>query len=255
MLFKLLAVLALCALPCSAMAQEASPAATASTPTPLVTSDTTFASLFTKVPPAFLRLGDRSSLAVLGTSAAVAALVFNSDTPLTRHAAASVRFDDNLLVGHFLGDIYFQGSVALGTYLTGYAAKSPRMMLVGADLVRAQLLGGFITDVTKVIVQRQRPNGANYSFPSGHTTSAFASAAVLQRHFGYKVGVPAYLLGGYVAASRMADNRHFPSDLLVGAAVGIVSGRAVTVGRGSAKFAVTPLVAPGGGGIGLTLVN
>ena len=252
--FKSLAVLVLCLLPCSAFAQDAA-AAAAPVAAPLVTSDTTFASLFTKVPPAFRQLGNKSSLAILGTTAAMAVLVTNSDTPLTRYAATSVRFDDNLLVGHFLGDIYFQGSAALGTYLAGYAVRSPRMMLVGADLVRAQLLGGFITDVTKVIVQRQRPNGANYSFPSGHTTSAFASAAVLQRHFGYKVGVPAYLLGGYIATSRMADNRHYPSDLLVGAAVGIVSGRAVTVGRGSSKFAVTPFAAPGGGGVSLTLVN
>ena len=47
---------------------------------------------------------------------------------------------------------------------------------------------------------------------------------MLQRHFGLKAGIPAYAIGAYVAASRMADNRHFPSDLVMGAAVGIVSG-------------------------------
>jgi membrane-associated phospholipid phosphatase len=185
----------------------------------------------------------------------MAALVFNSDGPLTRHAATSARFDDNLLGGHFLGNVYFQGSVALGTYLAGYAAKRPGVMLLGADLIRAQLLSGFITDVTKVIVQRERPNGANYSFPSGHTTTAFATATVLQRHYGLKAGLPAYLIGGYVAASRMADNRHYPSDLLVGAAVGIASGRAVTVGRRGNKFALVPFAVPGGGGIALSRVN
>ena len=249
---RLLAVVLVCALPVSALAQTSTPAATEGA-RPLVNEDTKFSSLFTKVPPAFKHLGSGESLWVLGTTGAIAGLVANSDQALTRYASNSVRFDDNLLLGHGLGDIYFQGSFALGTYLVGYGAKKPRVMLLGADLVRAQLMSGFITDVTKVIVQRQRPNGANYSFPSGHTTSAFASAAVLQRHFGLKAGIPAYAIGAYVAASRMANNRHYPSDLVMGAAIGIVSGRAVTVGRGSTRLAIAPIPVPGGAGVSVTV--
>ena len=53
----------------------------------------------------------------------------------------------------------------------------------------------------KYTVRRERPDGSNNkSFPSGHAASAFATATVLQRHYGWKVGAPAYALGSYVAA-------------------------------------------------------
>ena len=78
---------------------------------------------------------------------------------------------------------------------------------------------------------------------------------MLQRHFGWKVGVPAYAFASYVAGSRLQENRHYASDVMVGAALGIVSGRAVTVGRGRATFAVSPFAAHGGGGIGFSLVG
>ena len=80
---------------------------------------------------------------------------------------------------------------------------------------------------------------------------------MLQRHYGWKVGAPAYAIASYVGASRLAENKHFMSDVLFGAGIGIVSGRAVTVGRGPKTFALVPLAAPGGGGggLGLTLVG
>ena len=59
----------------------------------------------------------------------------------------------------------------------------------------------------------------------------FATATVLQRDLGWKVGVPAYGLATYVAASRIQDKRHFLSDVTFGAAIGIVAGRSVTIGQ------------------------
>ena len=49
-----------------------------------------------------------------------------------------------------------------------------------------------LTLAVKAAVRRTRPEGAGFSFPSGHATITFASATVLQQHFGWKVGVPAY---------------------------------------------------------------
>ena len=54
----------------------------------------------------------------------------------------------------------------------------------------------------KMAVRRGRPDGTRFSFPSGHSAVTFASATVLQQHFGWKVGVPAYAVAAYVAASR-----------------------------------------------------
>ena len=78
---------------------------------------------------------------------------------------------------------------------------------------------------------------------------------MLQRHFGWKVGIPAYGVASYVAASRLQTNRHYLSDIAFGAALGIVAGHTVTIGRGNARFAVAPVAAPGGGGVAFTWIG
>ena len=112
-----------------------------------------------------------------------------------------------------------------------------------------------LTAAIKVSVQRDRPDGTEYSFPSGHTSVTFASATVLQRHFGPKVGIPAYGLATFVAASRINEKRHFLSDVAFGAAIGILSGRTVTIGSGDKRFAVTPMAAPNGVGVSLNWIG
>ncbi|MFT3738018.1 MAG: hypothetical protein QM786_04620 [Breznakibacter sp.] len=54
-----------------------------------------------------------------------------------------------------------------------------------------------LTYSLKHIIDKERPNGEKYSFPSGHASVAFTGAAFLDRRFGWKVGVPAYLPAGY----------------------------------------------------------
>ena len=78
---------------------------------------------------------------------------------------------------------------------------------------------------------------------------------MLQRHFGWKVGIPAYAVASYVAASRIQMKRHYLSDVAFGAALGIVAGRTVTVGHGDARFAVAPIATAGGGGVGFTWIG
>ena len=141
---------------------------------------------------------------------------------------------------------------AFATFAIGRPAKNPRVATVGADLVRAQILNTGITIGVKTAVDRTRPDGRKYSFPSGHTSSAFATAAVLERHYGWKAGLPAYAAAAYVGGSRIAENKHFLSDVIVGAAIGAVCGRAATVGTGRARMTLSPIAAPGGGGVQVT---
>jgi membrane-associated phospholipid phosphatase len=107
----------------------------------------------------------------------------------------------------------------------------------------------------KEVGRRSRPEGGGFSFPSGHTTAAFASATVLQQHFGWKVGVPAYAVASYVAASRVQTQKHYLSDVAFGAALGIVAGRSVTLGRAGRGLRIEPMAAPGGAGASFTWVN
>lgn len=74
----------------------------------------------------------------------------------------------------------------------------------------------------KHIVQKPRPDGSdNYSFPSGHTTSAFSGAAFIQKRYGWKYGVPSYLLASFVGYSRIQAKKHDGWDVLAGATIGI----------------------------------
>ena len=79
------------------------------------------------------------------------------------------------------------------------------------------------THAIKRIVDKERPNGGRYSFPSGHTSAAFTGAAFLEKRFGWRVGAPAYVLASYVGWSRIDANKHDIWDVLGGAVVGIGS--------------------------------
>lgn len=82
--------------------------------------------------------------------------------------------------------------------------------------------------ILKQVVDKKRPdfdpNNPRYdSFPSGHTTSAFVSAAFMERRYGWKVGVPAYLVAAWVGYSRVYAERHDWWDVLGGATIGTAS--------------------------------
>jgi membrane-associated phospholipid phosphatase len=156
--------------------------------------------------------------------------------------------------GSIIGGTPLQLGAAFGTYMIGRAANSPRATSVGGDLVRAQLLAELMTTGVKQATRRTRPDGSRFSFPSGHTSVTFASATVLQRHFGWKVGVPAYAVASYVAASRVEMRRHYLSDVAFGAALGILAGRTVTVGRGH-KLVLAPMLTTRGRGAAFTWVG
>ena len=116
--------------------------------------------------------------------------------------------------------------------------------------MHAQLLTQGVTQLLKYSVRRTRPDGSSRSsYPSGHASGTFASATILQRHYGWKVGIPAFGVASYVAASRLAENKHYLSDVILGAAIGITAGRTVTFGKGSTRFELAPMAAPGGGGV------
>ncbi len=105
-------------------------------------------------------------------------------------------------------------------------------LYVGASVgIDALLVNGI-----KLTVQRTRPfieypdlmtkyvSEGSYSFPSGHTSSAFALATALTiKYQKWYVAVPAYMLAGYVGYSRMHVGVHYPTDVLAGAVLGVGS--------------------------------
>ena len=90
------------------------------------------------------------------------------------------------------------------------------------QFLKAYTAGLILQQSLKRIVQKPRPDGSNnYSFPSGHTTSAFSGAAFIERRYGWKYGIPAYALASFVAYSRIQAKKHDGWDVLAGAAIGI----------------------------------
>jgi len=81
-----------------------------------------------------------------------------------------------------------------------------------------------IVNSTKAIFHTLRPNESNYrSFPSGHSSTAFCGAELVRREYGWGWGAGAYCVATTVAFMRMYRNRHWFSDVLAGAGVGILS--------------------------------
>jgi membrane-associated phospholipid phosphatase len=184
---------------------------------------------------------------VLGAGGGAAAATHSADDWITERVDEEpTRFWDT---GGNAGTGYIHIGGAVATYAIGRLAGSPKTAHIGTDLIRAQVLSGIVTQALKRAVQRQRPgriDGSSYSFPSGHTTSAWATSTVLWRHFGWKVGVPTAAIGAWVAAGRVQQREHFLSDVVFGAAVGIAGARTVTIGHGSKAVALRPTPVPGG---------
>ncbi len=79
-----------------------------------------------------------------------------------------------------------------------------------------------LTYAFKYGVGRLRPNEKDHkSFPSGHSSVAFATATMYQMWYGWKAGVPAYAFAAITAFQRLDDNQHWLSDVIMGAAIGI----------------------------------
>jgi len=79
-----------------------------------------------------------------------------------------------------------------------------------------------LTEGLKHIVLKPRPDGSdNFSFPSGHTSSAFSGAGFIQKRYGWKYGIPAYILASYVGYTRIQAKKHDGWDVLGGACIGI----------------------------------
>lgn len=200
----------------------------------------------------FRHVPSLSNAAILVIGGVGAALGHSSDRTVSSALSQSNTLGSVFGVGETAGGARTQLAAALGTYAVGRISRNSKVAAIGADLLEAQILAQTMTAAIKLSVGRTRPDGTQYSFPSGHSSVTFATATVLQRDLGWKVGIPAYGLATYVAASRIQDKRHFLSDVTFGAAIGIVAGRSVTVGTGNARFAIAPAPARGGGAISFT---
>lgn len=116
--------------------------------------------------------------------------------------------------------------------VTGLVRHDKEMFRNACMIVGAGVVNFGITYVMKYSINRKRPyemypdiikksDGGSPSFPSGHTSGAFATATSLSLAYPkWYIVVPSYLWASTVAYSRMDLGVHYPSDVLIGALVG-----------------------------------
>lgn len=208
---------------------------------------------FKAIPGDYVRFFSADTMRVVGLGGALALAGSALDERGIEAAQAHLK-PQAFQSGNVGGQFYIQAGASFGLYTVARLVGDSELAAVGADLVRAQVLSQGIVQIGKMLTTRPRPDSSNnHSLPSGHTASAVATATVLQRHYGWKVGLPAYGFGAYVAAARMSANKHHLSDVLLGAAIGVAAGRTVTVGVGGTKFDMG--VAPTVGGAAITFTR
>lgn len=140
------------------------------------------------------------------------------------------------LDGTFRGITHSLIPVIIGTpavvYSVGLIKKDSTLKQKGIFIGEAILVSGFISTALKYSINRERPfatytdiekatGGGTPSFPSGHTSDAFATATSLSITFPkWYVITPSFVWASAVAYSRMHLGVHYPSDVLTGAIIG-----------------------------------
>lgn len=146
-------------------------------------------------------------------------LNFDSDIQLLRNSAIPnfrYHYDDYLQYGPAV--------VMVGLKACGYESRSSWGRMLVSDAFSTGLVLAGVNGL-KYSVRRLRPdNSRRNSFPSGHTATAFMSATMLHKEYGWRS--PWFSIGGYTAAavtgiSRILNNRHWMTDVAAGAVLGI----------------------------------
>jgi membrane-associated phospholipid phosphatase len=204
-----------------------------------------------------------STWTLLGIGAAAAFAAHPADEYVESHIVGNRTADRAFMLGQWVGNVDVQLGAGVGLWAVGRYVMAPatgesrtnRYSEIGFDLIRAQILSQAVVGGLKQSIRRERPTGECCALPSGHSATAFAAAAVLERHLGYRASWPALAAATYVATSRLVDNRHFLSDVVFGAAIGTASGWTVVGRRGRNQFALQPVPVSGGMMIALTRVE
>ena len=161
-----------------------------------------------------------------------------------------------------VGNVDAVRPMALIFFLGTLASGNERLQDAAFTSLEAIIISNLITNTLKAVVGRARPFqeegsssfkpfSGNTSFPSGHATTVFAFTTPWLLYYGNAPTIALFTLGAGTAFTRMADNVHWFTDVLVGSAIGFTTGYWLTKRhqRESTRLSVTPIVGNQQGGL------
>ncbi len=120
---------------------------------------------------------------------------------------------------------YSPAALMLALKAAGVESRSSWKKMLTADAFSMGLVIAMTRGI-KPLAKEERPDGSNnHSFPSGHTATAFMCATMLQKEYGHLspwIGFGGYTVATATGVMRMMNNRHWMSDILAGAGMGIL---------------------------------
>ena len=122
---------------------------------------------------------------------------------------------------------FFGPAMVVGLKLGGVEGRSDWPRLLASSLMGYAIMAGFVNGI-KYTAKEMRPDGSTAnSWPSGHTATSFVGATILHKEYGLTRS-PWYSVAGYGVATatgvmRVLNNRHWISDVMSGAGIGILS--------------------------------
>lgn len=154
------------------------------------------------------------------------------------------------LMGQLIPNVIYMGAM----YADYKYSNSDTSLNRSVYMLKTSAYSGLTTTILKNLVREKRPSGSdNLSFPSGHTTTAFAFASVVAMEHEWYWGLGAYGIASLVGFSRINDNAHYLHDVVMGATIGISYGVALYYSEHKSKGNTYPIFMDDGMGIGTTI--
>lgn len=122
---------------------------------------------------------------------------------------------------------YVPLALTIGLHLGGYEGRSDWPRFWASSAMSAAIMAGLVNGI-KYTAKEMRPDGSSRNaWPSGHTATAFMAATILHKEYGLTrsrwFSLGAYTLATATGVMRVLNNRHWVSDVLSGAGIGILS--------------------------------
>ncbi len=168
---------------------------------------------------------DKTARTILfaGTALTIASIIFEEELDRSHDKVVDNKpLGDFSLYGDMAGQLIPNVAYVLGqsfSHWSGNEKASTRAM----GMFKATAYAASVATVLKYSVREPRPNEHKdkNSFPSGHSTTAFAFGGYVMAEHGWQWGVPALALASLTGISRVNDNRHRVHDVLAGTTIGL----------------------------------